>query len=325
MGRRLYLLLGLIVCLFNGIRGEDKFPETPSPEVMYLFPEFLIIPAIEPALPAKYKAAHSRDPFDPRVYWGTGNGLNTYLLTGFPIKDCPVFSVRISENTLQCELNEAGVRKLIDEKFPALGLKNIGTRFLNWGQYPVVAMENRFDSMVVYSAWVGLNEPTGETLLINYLFPNGRGHPTAKEIKIWETFLNETKELPPQYYYITKGQDLHPGYTVVNLGPASFRVIAEVRKRDRAPLIAVEPLNENTMFTFKDMQEGAMGGEWNAGATAIKVTGTVTARNYIFDETSTVMVKEVDEFTVEPEALKKNPMNLVFDGQCEDQGNTEGP
>ncbi len=321
MSRQLALLVGFAICIWNDIRGEEKFPETPSPRIMYLMPGFMNIPAIEPALPSKYKAYHNKDEEDPKVFWGTGNGINTFMLTEIAHKDNPLFVIKVSPNTFQSDLTEEGMKKIIEERFTPLGIKNLSLRVFKWGEYPVVAMENEINKQKVLSVWVGLNDPSGETALITMITPVGKGHPSAKEKEIWSTFLNETKELSPQFKSITKGHDLHPGYTVITLGPARLRVVAEVRKKDRAPLIAVEPLNEDTMFSFLDVKEATIEGEWYKGTPAIKVTGTITSKEFVFDETALVIVKEVDEFTIDPSELKKNPMNVVFDGKNEDQGN----
>lgn len=304
-----------LLCFASTLHADDQFPETPSPEVMYMFPEFLLIPAVELALPSNFIGVRSNDPSDERVYWGPTNALSTYFLSRTVRKNNPIISAKISNNTKQSELTEENVQAFIQKVIPQMDLKHKAVQFLKWGDHPVVAMENQHRGETIMYAWVGLNSPNGETLLINYLFPNGRKHPTKEEREIWNKFLNETKGLSEQFKFIVNGQDIHPGYTVVKLGPAKFRIVAEKRKSDEKKLIIVQPLNDKTNFEYLSMQDGEMGSTWNYGAKAVKVKGKVKADKIIFDETTTVMYKDVDEFTLNAAEQKLNPKVVVLDGE----------
>jgi hypothetical protein len=85
--------------------------------------------------------------------------------------------------------------KDLEAKSKASGLKNVRVAKTKWGDYPVLSMrfENPLDGASMFVAWVGANTPEEWTVLINFRVPQGKGHPTKEELKIWERFLSETK------------------------------------------------------------------------------------------------------------------------------------
>ena len=84
--------------------------------------------------------------------------------------------------------------KNIVANFSVAGLKKVKSSKTKWGVYPVLSLTGeRPDGSPVFVAWVGINSPDGWTILIDYRVPQGKGHPTDGERKIWEKFLSETK------------------------------------------------------------------------------------------------------------------------------------
>ncbi len=316
-------LIPIILFNFSLSALDENFEETRSPEVMYMFPDSKIIPAVELALPKNFIGSKSRNTEDDRVYWGSMNALTSFFLSHTVKKNQPIISVKISTNTKQKELSEENIKYFIDMILPKINLKHVKVQFLKWGSYPVVAMENKHQNETIMYAWVGLNAPDGETLLINYLFPNGKKHPTKEERALWNKFLTETKELPLQFKWIVDGHDLHPGYTVVKLGETKFRIIAEKRKSDDKQLVVFQPLNDKTDFEYVEMSNGELESEWNKGAKVVKVKGKVKVDKKAFDETTTVMLKEVDDFSVTPEELKKNSKLVVLDAEQKNSTNSK--
>lgn len=315
MGKWALSLITIFLFNFSLSALEENFEETRSPEVMYMFPECKIIPALELALPKSFIGTKSRNAEDERVYWGTMNSLTSFFLSHTVKKNQPILSAKISGKTLQKELSEENIKYFIENVIPKINLKHVKVQFLNWGSYPVVAMENKHQNETNIFAWVGLNAPGGETLLINYLFTNGKKHPTKEERELWDKLMTETKELPLQFKWIVDGHDLHPGYTVVKLGETKFRIIAEKKKSDGKQLVVFQPLNNSTEFEYLEMSDGELESEWNKGAKVVKVKGKIIIDKKAFDETTTVMVKEVEDYSVTPQDLKQNPKLVVLDAE----------
>jgi hypothetical protein len=108
----------------------------------------------------------------------------------------PLFHVAVTPLVRQV----AGTKQFTNEKdleakSKASGLKKVKVAKTKWGSYPVLSMtyENHLDGATMFVAWVGANTPEEWTVLINYRVPQGKGHPTKEELKIWERFLSETK------------------------------------------------------------------------------------------------------------------------------------
>lgn len=74
-----------------------------------------------------------------------------------------------------------------------MGGKNITIRSLKWGEYPVKVVQATLPNHPLAMGWIGLNTG-GETVLINYLFPQNRPS-YEKELKIWEDFINNTTSI----------------------------------------------------------------------------------------------------------------------------------
>lgn len=107
----------------------------------------------------------------------------------------PLFYLRLSETVTQ----SPGTDKISAEKngvaaLTASGVKNVRSRRLRWGDYPVFVLTGEpTQGPLMYTAFVGLNSPEGWVLAITYRVPNSKGHPTDEERRIWEAFLDQTK------------------------------------------------------------------------------------------------------------------------------------
>ncbi|HSH93891.1 MAG TPA: hypothetical protein VK968_07080 [Roseimicrobium sp.] len=107
----------------------------------------------------------------------------------------PLFYVVLSDQVAQIPgtdsfVNEANIVRALK----AVGAKKMKSTKTKWGKYPVMSVTGeRPDGSPIFSAWIGINSPDGWAILIDYRVPKGPGHPTKEEVKIWETFLKETK------------------------------------------------------------------------------------------------------------------------------------
>jgi hypothetical protein len=108
----------------------------------------------------------------------------------------PLFHVTITPLVRQIAGTEQFPNeKDLETKSMVSGLKKVKVAKTKWGNYPVLSMtfENPLDHATMFVAWVGANIPEEWVVLINYRVPQGKGHPTKEELKIWERFLSETK------------------------------------------------------------------------------------------------------------------------------------
>ena len=79
----------------------------------------------------------------------------------------------------------------------AVGAKNVSTKKLHWGTYPVLEFTgDRPNGSPFFTAWVGINSPDGWALFIDYRVPKGEGHPTKDEQAIWQHLMEDTKATP---------------------------------------------------------------------------------------------------------------------------------
>ena len=108
----------------------------------------------------------------------------------------PLFHITITPLVRQIAGTEQFTNeKDLEAKAKVSGLKKLKVTKTKWGNYPVLSMtfENPLDGATMFVAWVGANTPEEWAVLINYRVPQGKGHPTKEEMKIWERFLGETK------------------------------------------------------------------------------------------------------------------------------------
>ena len=108
--------------------------------------------------------------------------------------------------------------------------KNASYDLGSWGFYPYFTISVPEKNNPIYLAYVGLNEQNGTVLLFNLIIPKT---PNGKDLamKLWETFINETTELPEPLLLKATGQEMHLGYTIVDVVERKIRVIAEKRNR----------------------------------------------------------------------------------------------
>lgn len=312
---RLILLLLMLGCLSQKAQAAEVFPERAPPRIVSLFLNTIHVPAVEPALPEDFIAMRSPNPDDPKYYWGRQDALEYFFETGDIADSVPIISARISDTLPQSSLNKDTVVQFIRKELIWIGVRNPKVEFSEWGSYPVVGMELTSEGNKVLFAWVGMNRPTGESLVLTYHFAKGGNHPTRDERRLWDTFINKTKVLPAPLNYQAQGLDLHEGYTVFSNGLAKIRAIAEKRKRDGVELIAMQPLNTQTTFTFQNLTRGKMNGDWKRNQPLVKIHGKIGADEASFDQTMVVLIKDVDEFSISPDQLKMNQSNWIHDGQ----------
>lgn len=263
---------------------------------------------IEPALPRDFVAMTPKGElnYSDWVYWGPEAVLKSFFKRQGSLSQ-PIIRVRISPNSDQSYLDlfdEEKEKKLYAENEMTL----LSTTKGQWGKYPYRTLTARYKKETIYNAWVGLNLPNGILLHFNLVCPNKKKKQTENnEIDLWERFFSETKELPEPLFFKAHGQEMHPGFTIMNLIGLRAKVTAEKRKSDGKIQFAVIPLDLGITFTYDRALECGMGADWHHGEPLLKISGTFKAvGTYFVDSYSTVsvLIKEVEEFSNLP-LLKK--------------------
>lgn len=137
------------------------------------------------------------------VMWGTKENIEKIWNQKEPNAELQLsdslIKARFSLEMQQTEVGELPIdESRIRQEFKKLGASEIHFERLNWGDYPVCAVEIRFPNKTPTAiAWVGLN--LGPVIVINYLFSdNSSMH--DKEWIIWDNFLHKTIAISAEEY-----------------------------------------------------------------------------------------------------------------------------
>lgn len=322
----LYSLLACIL-LFNflvAIVPED-IQDTPKAKndlrILELLPNLLCPLAVDPGIPTDFVALSPNGILDPYdfIYWGPENALKAYFEDSSSLK-VPLIRVKLSNMVVQTGPNSFGKNFMEylnkqKQKDP-LGFASIETQ---WGDYPVLAIRDIVEGQLYFAAWVGLNDPeSGWTLVFDLVYPDKKGHPTKKDRQLWESLLRETTQLQDGAYFKACGQDLQEGYTLVNVGGAKLKMLAEKRQNDGTLQVVVIPENSNVEFHYVDMMECAMGAKWKLGEPLVKVYGEIVFNDKNLKSNiqyvTSIFFKTVSEFSLENDSEKKL---LIFQKNCD--------
>ncbi len=197
MNIRLQIFLIVLVAFAPFSRADTTnswFPGALNPKITPALPTSFIIVSANP----RAKGTKEMDILDG-VIWAPEHTARQFEFGGDgKLNDAkePLFHVAITPLVMQKPgTDQFTNEKDLEAKLSATGVKKVKTAKTKWGEYPVLNMifENPRDGATMFVAWVGLNSPDGWTVLVNYRVPQGKGHPTKEELKIWERFLSETK------------------------------------------------------------------------------------------------------------------------------------
>lgn len=322
MQRILIFLYALLACilLINPLRAiapHDKQNVKNDLRILELLPNLLCPLAVDPGIPADFVALSPTgilDPYDS-IYWGPKDVLKAYFKDPSSLK-VPLIRVKLSACVAQTSPHSFDkgfieyLKKLKQED--PKGFDFIETQ---WGDYPVIAIRGLTDGQLNFTACVGLNDPeAGWTLLFELVYPDKKGHPTKEDRQLWESLLTKTTQLKDGDYFRACGQDLQEGYTLVNVGGAKMKMIAEKRQSDGTLQVVVIPESSDVEFHYVDMMECAMGAKWKQGEPMVKVYGEVVfndknlkcTTNYV----TSVFFKTVPDFSFKKDDDVKK--SLIF-------------
>ncbi len=269
-------------------------PNNNMPKIVDLLPNLAYLPSIQPAIPDNFVAMspEGSDILD-WVYWGPKEDLMAFFKDEASLHN-PLIRVTVASTT------QIGPDQFRQEELLTRIAPDAKIRKLKWGNYPVLEMSYKKDEKLFYFAFVGLNVSPGTTLLFVLHYPEGQ-EPNAKSLELWNTFMNNTKELSEQEMLLVNGQDLQEGYTIATVKGSKLKFIAEKRKKDEKLRIAVIPLEGKTSFKLDQVTTGLMDLKWKQSEPLAKVSGTISADdgvyNIIQDQTTNILIRSVDEFS----------------------------
>ena len=307
MQRIFIFLYSLFACIFimNPLIAQQDTQEAKNDlRILELLPNLLCPLAVDPGIPADFVALSPNGILDPHdlIYWGPKNALIAYFKDPSSLK-VPLIRVKLSEMVAQTGPNSfhksfMEYLKKLKQEDPK-GFASIETQ---WGDYPVLAIRSILEGQLNFTAWVGLNDPeAGWTLMFDLVYPDKKGHPTKKDRHLWESLLTKTTQLQGGDYFKACGQDLQEGYTLVNVGGAKLKMIAEKRQSDGTLQVVVIPESSDVEFRYVDMMECAMGAKWKQGEPMLKVYGEIVFNDKnlksITNYVTSIFFKTVPDFS----------------------------
>lgn len=92
---------------------------------------------------------------------------------------------------------DTSCRGALEKQFKQMGGKNLNFKTARWGSYPLLILEADFNQTPLRMAWVGLNEPSGLTVLVQYMFSKDKVS-YEEDLVIWEEMIAGTEEVSKQ-------------------------------------------------------------------------------------------------------------------------------
>ncbi len=313
--------LGLFLLCFSPlvIKAQECEPLFEKPRIIKLLPGLATPLAIKPALPSDFVAGgpDGNPLVSERIYWGNKQVLNDFFLHPDDVKE-PIIGLQISMNlNQQPEKGFTGEKELMQE-MKSHGFKVMKSRKFSWGHYPVWAVQLLTPKdEVMHLAWVGLNAPHGSVLMFQMIYPKSYDKRRAQNISLWEDFLTKTSLLNDEAYFRANGMDLSEGVTIVDDVGVKMKITAERRQSDHKLLVIVKPLDASTEFELGEIKIGKMGGHLLRGRliTSVEgqITGCVNGRPHVITtHTTPVLIKDVDNYTINMKEVEANPRIQVF-------------
>lgn len=276
--------------------------------------QFIARLAIDPAVPGNFVAKTTALDFI-WTYWGKESVLEDFFKNTISPKE-PLLRVSISPEVIQDYPDGFNETRMRMDLLSDLEMKMESLTFGKIGKYPYAYLVTRAENKPMHLAWIGMNDPESRAVLrVNLVYPDEAGRPNKEDIALLEKFLKESQELPEPLFFKALGQEIHEGYTILNIADHKTKIIAEKRKSDKKIQFIVLP-DEDTQFKFEEWTTGLMGASWHLGEPILKIRGYFTVNDdkigtIIEGTIASILIKEVDKFT-KPSHLQKN----AYIAQC---------
>jgi hypothetical protein len=270
------------------LRIHELIPREEIPSVL----------AIEPALPKDFIAlgAKGDQNYCDWVYWGTEKAIKDFLKDEKLLSE-PLIRVKLSTNFAQREYGSFDEKEIRDE-FSQIKAPKISTEFGKWGSYPYCLLSSPDDEKI-HSALVGMNdEGNGNVLMFQLVTPQKPGLKVSA-LQLWKYFFENTKELPEPLLFKAHGQEMHPGYTIVDVVGHKIKIIAERRRSDQKIQFGVIPEDQIDEFKPNEAFLTLMGANWHHNEPLLKISGQFVIDKGWFNlfTTASILIQEVEEFT----------------------------
>ncbi|MCE5293226.1 MAG: hypothetical protein LLF94_01255 [Chlamydiales bacterium] len=310
MGERSLRKSILYLCVLVGLlSGNLAFAEQKPLRIQELIPEsWMEFPAIEPAIPSTYVLAE----VEGYAIWALKEDVANIEKGDEDLVKSTVIILRHSDGLKQTGPHSFSNVKELKQSFKKKGMKNLKTKKLSWGSYPVLAIEGIGpDGTIMKAAWVGLNTEGGLVMFMRACFPKNKD-----KNSVWGNFISSTKQLPEPDFFRAKGMDMQDGYTIYTYATAKVKVTAEKRTSDGLLVLMFEPLSSKTTYKFESTKEKLLDTNWKNKEPCLKIGGRLTqVEGYygtlISDMVLTVLPKEVTEFSFDIDQ-EKHPTNTVI-------------
>ena len=324
----LYFALSVYIVSALGFcdQGEELYQQYKSSDktlrIASLFPRYMVARlAVEPAIPENFVLVE--DPKSDRFFWGVKEEIQPALPNyGASALKTAAFRLYLSDSCAQTGPDSLSTTSSELEKMAkSLGVRNVSITTTKWGNYPVLSVKGKVsDKKLFRLAYIGLNCPDGWVMVASLVHPDREGHPNKQDEQLWDDFIKNTKALSEPDFFIVHGQDLQPGYTILEHVGFKMTVVAEKRKNDNQLQIVLLPHPPGVSYTFDHLEEVLMGAQWNYGAPLVKLFGTLNLSHnegwsVHTDEVISVLVKDVDEFSLKKKDVEKKPENIFLSQQ----------
>lgn len=284
---------------FVAFAADDSAPPVVS-RINELIPDTWIeYPAIEPAIPSDYVMEPNDDGIS--ILWGTESDLENFKNQNTSNFSNGVFVLKHSMEHQTGPNSFSFNKKDLIKEYSKVGLQVVRAGNGQWGEYPTFFYEgNAANGEVVRSLWIGLNSPEKWVLVISMMPTNNK----MNDERLWNRFLNNTKQLTGYEYFRSVGSDMKDGCTTYSCAMGVVEARVQQRKKDKKLAIKVTPMNSNTIFTVQKTVQATMMGPWRHGDKLTKIYGTMIYEdgNYknVINSVINVFTEDVAEFTIKP-------------------------
>jgi hypothetical protein len=285
----LLLLVSALFCV-TCFANEEKL------RIQELVPEsWIAYPVINPAIPSNYQLKELSEV--AAAIWGTEDDLKNF---GEQFENhSELIFLAHAYDVAQIGPHEFSHEQDLAKAFEEIGTLNFKSEKLNWGAYPVLAIEGTSaEGYTFRAAWVGLNAEGGMTLFMVHQPPMGR----SGCCQVWNEFLHQTTQLSDYEFLKAKGHDMQEGYTIFKAASAALKITAEKRARDGLLAVLVEPMTPNTTFQVDEIGEDTLASGWKEGADCAILAGVMTEEDgkygtCVVPTHIVVLTKSVDNFS----------------------------
>lgn len=285
----------LFVALFGALTAEP-------PRIAQLLPRLDTPLAVEPMLPADFIAL----PKDDWVYWGPKEVVEAYFANSSSLKTS-ILRVRPSETVKQVgpDTFSAENDELCKLMAP-LGLKRLFDVRMKWGKYPIYAVTCEFQKKWLYTAWVGLSDPQGTTLLFELVYPGTK--PTQEQFALWDQFLDRTVPLQEPMYSSLYKLEYKKGVTELTFYGSSLAITAEQRYSDKEIRVMVDVKNSGFTTRLDSVYFAHIAPTLEVNGPGAKVyfslVRTQNGKEELFTQMIPVLVQPVEAFSHDSEKVK---------------------